>query len=135
MRKIYTTENIRIEGVEVLGVSELPIKTRQWVASNRERLLRLGTLPERVTAKMLSRFDDPPVRQAFFMIRKRCYFLDFFFPKRMVAVEIDGSSHKAKKNHDRQRDSDFRSIGIKTIRIKNMDVMNGKLYEKLFKRL
>ena len=135
MRKIYTTEKIRIEGVDVLGIDKLSEQTRLWVISNRRRLLRNVTLPERVTAQMLARFDDRPVRQAFFMIRKRCYFLDFFFPERMVAVEIDGSVHKLKKAHDRQRDADFRSIGIRTIRISNKDVMDGKLYDKLFKGL
>lgn len=135
MRKIYTTEKICIEGVDVLGIDKLSEQTRLWVISNRRRLLRNVTLPERVTAQMLSRFDDHPVRQAFFMIRKRCYFLDFFFSERMVAVEIDGSVHKLKKAHDRQRDADFRSIGIRTIRISNKDVMGGKLYEKLFKGL
>ena len=135
MRTIYTTEHISVDGVRVLGIDRLSPKMRAWVASNRRSLLATVTLPERVTAQMLARFDDKPVRQAFFMIRKRCYFLDFFFPERMVAVEIDGSVHKLKKAHDRQRDADFRSIGIRTIRIKNNDVMDGKLYDKLFKRL
>lgn len=135
MRKIFTTENIYISGVEVLGVEKLPRSTKAWVLANREKLLETVTLPERITARMLARFDDRPVRQAFFMIRKRCYFLDFFFPERMVAVEIDGSVHRLKKAHDKQRDADFRSIGIRTIRISNKDVMSGKLYEKLFKGL
>ena len=133
MRTIYTTERIRIDGVEVLGIDKLSISMRRWVTENRKRLVRDATLPERITARMLMQFDDKPVRQAFFMIRKRCYFLDFFFPNRMVAVEIDGLVHKLKKAHDRRRDADFRSIGIRTIRIKNKDVMSGKLYEKLFK--
>ena len=53
----------------------------------------------------------------------------------MLAVEIDGSVHKLKKEHDRRRDADFRSIGIRTIRIKNTDVMQGKLMERLMRRL
>lgn len=133
MRTIYTTENIKVDGVEVLGIEKLSPTMRKWVASNRKALLLSVTLPEKVTAQMLSKFDDKPVRQAFFMIRKRCYFLDFFFPERMIAVEIDGSVHKFKREHDKRRDADFRSIGIRTIRIKNKDVMGGKLYEKLFK--
>ena len=135
MRKIYTTEKIRIEGVEVLGNDKLSEKTRMWVEKNRRQLMRNATLPESITAKMLSTFGDRPARQAFFMIRKRCYFLDFFFSEMMLAVEIDGSSHRGRKEHDRRRDADFRSIGIKTIRISNKDVMCGKLYEKISKRL
>ena len=135
MRKIYSTEPIHIDGVAVLGIDKLSDSTYKWVVTNRRRLLQNVTLPEKITAAMLSRFSDKTVRQAFFMIRKRCYFLDFFFPNRMVAVEIDGSVHKLKKAHDRQRDADFRSIGIRTIRISNKDVMKGKLYEKLFNRM
>lgn len=135
MRVIYTSENIKIDGIEVRGIHLLPPKTQTWIASQRKLLKASATLPENITANMLARFDDKPVRQAFFLIRKRCYFLDFFFPMRMIAVEIDGSVHRFKKEHDRRRDADFRSIGIRTIRIGNKDVMSGKLYEKLFKGL
>ena len=135
MRTIYTTERIVIEGVQVLGIDKLSPLKRQWVVENRKRLMRTATLPEGVSASMFAHFDDKPVRQAYFMIRGRSYFLDFFFPAKMLAVEIDGSVHKFKKEHDRRRDADFRSIGIRTIRIKNKDVMAGKLYEKLFMRV
>lgn len=135
MRKIYTTENIRVTGVAVHGMSELPPKMRAWVESSRRKLVAEATLPEKIAARRLESFDERPVRQAFFLIRRRCYFLDFFFPRRMLAVEIDGSVHKLKKEHDRRRDADFRSIGIRTIRIKNTDVMQGKLMERLMRRL
>ena len=133
MRTIYTTESIRIEGVEVLGVDKLHERTRKWVEESRKRLLKEATLPEKITARMMAGMEERPTRQAFFMIRKRCYFLDFFFSRLMLAVEIDGSVHKLKKAHDKKRDADFRSIGIRTLRIKNKDVMNGKFYEKLAK--
>ena len=138
MRTVYTFENIRInvpQGIEVRGTGKLPASTREWIYKTRDTLLRTPTLPEKITAQMLARFDDRPVRQAYFNIRGRSYFLDFFFPERMVAVEIDGSVHRLTREHDRRRDADFRSIGIRTIRIKNKDVMRGKLYEKLFKGL
>ena len=135
MRTIYSTENIRLDGVEVLGIDKLSACAYNWIVATRNRLLKTVTLPEKVTAQMLARFEDRPIRQAYFKLRGRSYFLDFFFPERMVAVEIDGSVHRLKKAHDKQRDADFRSIGIRTIRIKNKDVMSGKLYEKLFKGL
>ena len=135
MRIIYTTEHLKIEGVEVYGIDALPFAKQQWIVENRRRLQATATLPEGISATMLARFDDRPVRQAFFMIRKRSYFLDFFFPKHMIAVEIDGSSHKYRREKDRRRDNDFRSIGIRTIRISNKDVMNGHLLDKLFSKL
>lgn len=133
MRRIYTTEDIRVEGVEVNGIVKLPVNEWKWVVETRKALLRRVTLPERLTAAMMKAFEEKPVRQAYFKIRGRSYFLDFFFAERMIAVEIDGSVHRLKKAHDRKRDADFRSIGIRTIRIRNKDVMCGKLYEKLFK--
>lgn len=134
MRTIITSiKGLSIPNVEVKGLSALPLYRREWVRNNMKKLMQIPTLPEKVSAIMMGNFDEKPIRQAFFMIRGRCYFLDFFFLSMMVAVEIDGSVHKYKKEHDRRRDADFRSIGIRTVRISNKDVMSGKLYEKLFK--
>ena len=134
MRVIYTSvHGLHIPNVDVRDISVLTIAP--LILSRQKMLLRRATLPENVSANMMAVFDEPPIRQAYFRIRKRSYYLDFFFPKRMIAVEIDGSSHDKTREHDRQRDADFRSIGIRTIRIKNKDVMSGKLYKKLFKRL
>ena len=135
MRTIYSTERVAVQGARVLGIGSLPEAKRRWIAANRERLLRTPTLPERIAARTFARFEEKPVRQAYFMIRGRSYFLDFFFPEMMVAVEIDGSVHRLTKQHDKRRDADFRSIGIRTVRIRNSDVMEGRLYDKLYKRL
>lgn len=136
MRTIYTSvRGLELPQIEVKDVRDLPPYKREWVRATMQRLMRNTVLPERVAAKMAARLETKPIRQAFFMIRKRCYFLDFFLPQYMVAVEIDGSVHRLKKDHDRRRDADFRSIGIRTIRIRNRDVMEGRFYEKLIKRL
>jgi len=136
MRTVYTSvEGLHLPGIEVKDVRDLPPMKREWVAATMKRLMHNTVLPERVAAKMTAAFETKPIRQAFFMIRKRCYFLDFFLTQYMVAVEIDGSVHRLTKEHDRRRDADFRSIGIRTIRIRNKDVMEGRFYEKLFKRL
>lgn len=136
MRTIYTSvKGLQLPDIEVKGLKDLPLQRREWVKATMQRLMHNTVLPERVAANMAARFETKPIRQAFFMIRKRCYFLDFFLPQYKVAVEIDGSVHRFKKDHDRRRDADFRSIGIRTIRIKNKDVMEGKFYDKLFKRL
>ncbi len=136
MRTIYTSVyGLRIPRVVVKGVDDLPPDRRKWVKATCKRLFAVSPLPERIAAMMAAKFETKPIRQAFFMIRKRCYFLDFFLPQYMVAVEIDGSVHRFKKEHDRRRDADFRSIGIRTIRIKNKEVMEGRFYETLFKKL
>lgn len=136
MRTIYTSvKGISIFGCNVVHVSDMTAEQRIWVEARTHQLLMHTTLPERITARMLAKMEEKPIRQAFFQIRGRAYFLDFFFPNKMIAVEIDGSSHKYRRETDKRRDADFRSIGIRTIRIKNKDVMNGNLYDKLFKRM
>ena len=134
MRTIYTSvKGLRIDGVETVGIEKLAIADK--IRERQDVLRKRSTYPEKVSSSLMQLFDDRPLRQAYFRIRGRSYFLDFFFPLRMIAVEIDGSSHYGRKEYDRQRDADFRSIGIRTIRIKNKDVMNGKLFEKFYKRL
>jgi very-short-patch-repair endonuclease len=132
MRTIYTDTHITVKDV---AVRDVPRGKRAWVSATKHRLLAEATLPERIAAGMLAKLRERPVRQAFFIIRHREYFTDFFFPRSMLVVEIDGSVHKLKKEHDRRRDADFRSIGIRTIRIGNKDVMGGRLFDKLFKKL
>ena len=131
MRVIYSSVPLRIDGVSVRPVGLLPPKRREWVARRQAQLIAEATMPERMAAKTLCH----AVRQAFFLIRERCYFLDFFYPDKMVAVEIDGSSHRLRKDHDRRRDADFRSIGIRTIRVRNKDVMGGRLLDKINQRM
>lgn len=136
MKTIYTNiKGLKLEGVLVLSATILPRHTRLWIKETRERLLATATFPEALAAMLLEQLDERPIRQAFFRIRKRNYFVDFFFPRHLAVVEIDGSSHLTKKEHDRRRDSDFRSIGIRTIRIKNQHVTKGMLYEKLSRKM
>ena len=134
MRTIYTSvKGLRIDGVETVGIEKLAIADK--IRERQDVLRKRSTYPEKVSSSLMQLFDDRPLRQAYFRIRGRSYFLDFFFPLRMIAVEIDGSSHYGRKEYAREWDADFRSIGIRTIRIKNKDVMNGKLFEKFYKRL
>ena len=130
MRTIYTS----VKGLKIPDVEVRYIDT-PWIRERRLKLIHKTTVPERVSATIMKTFDDKPVRQAYFNIRKRSYFLDFFFPQRMLAIEIDGSSHTDRKAYDQRRDADFRSIGIRTIRVKNKDVMAGKFLEKLYNRI
>lgn len=134
MTTIYSNIiGLKLKNAFVLRIDEL--NNADIIRDRRLALIRNATLPEKTAASIFNTFEKPPIRQAYFRIRRRSYFLDFFFPDMLLAVEIDGSSHAERKEYDRRRDADFRLIGIKTVRIKNQDVMNGKLNEKLFKRL
>jgi len=52
------------------------------------------------------------------------FILDFYCSELNLAIEIDGSSHDAKKGVDRERDLFMQQIGIKTIRFSNNEVLN-----------
>ncbi len=55
------------------------------------------------------------------------YIADFYCPKLKLAIEVDGEIHESieAKEYDRIRDEYFRSLGIKTIRVKNHEVIGN----------
>lgn len=50
------------------------------------------------------------------------YIVDFFAPELMLAVEIDGSSHKLKGAADDVRQRSLEELGIRFLRFKEMEV-------------
>lgn len=50
------------------------------------------------------------------------YFLDFYCAEAKICVELDGEQHEDRKEKDKQRDATLEEIGIKTIRIPNLDL-------------
>jgi len=52
------------------------------------------------------------------------YILDFYCPKLLLAIEIDGDSHDKKYWQDKNRDWYMEIRGIKTIRFTNDQVVN-----------
>ncbi len=74
------------------------------------------------------RFPYLPVkRQVVIMIDggKTGYILDLFFPKRNLAIEVDGPSHEDQKQYDLIRDERvMKHFGIKTIRFTNWQIDN-----------
>ena len=51
------------------------------------------------------------------------YILDFYCHEKLLAIEIDGDTHKDRKDYDEYRDDYLKSIGIQTLRFSNHDVM------------
>jgi very-short-patch-repair endonuclease len=60
------------------------------------------------------------------------YFLDFYFDKNKIDLEIDGGQHKYRKDHDRIRDELLIKNGYTVYRIewKSINSENGKKYIK-----
>ena len=50
------------------------------------------------------------------------YIVDFFCAEKRAVIEIDGESHDHKIEYDKARDEFMRSLGLKIIRIHDMEV-------------
>ena len=131
---VYTSlEGFKLKRWKVLSYTCLSEEYVDWVNENTIKLLTNRNEAELCAGVELKKYFLRVEEQVFFMLRGRSYFLDYYLPELKIAVEIDGKYHKSRKWEDRQRDSDFREIGIKTIRIRSTDVFKGK-FLKLFKR-
>lgn len=101
--------------------------TQVWVRENLARLRNNATKEEKRFARILYALDVKFISQTPFIFTKngtrRIYFADFYIPQYGLIVEIDGVTHHKQEEHDRVRDADFLSIGIRTIRIPNNRVM------------
>lgn len=59
---------------------------------------------------------------------KTSFFIaDFYCPEKKLVVELDGPIHQHKKFEDSQRDNILSTLGLKTIRIRNDELMNIEL--------
>lgn len=53
------------------------------------------------------------------------YIVDFFCPKLMLAIEIDGTSHNGKVEYDKERQEKLESLGVRFIRFRDEDMKNN----------
>ena len=95
---------------------------REWILEKTIHLIQHPTDAEMAFEHTLILFGVEYVKQAFFRISGKDYFLDFYLPKSKIAIEIDGSIHQTQLSYDKSRDKEFAYIGIRTIRIRNSEV-------------
>ncbi len=50
------------------------------------------------------------------------YILDFYCKEKNICIEIDGESHYGKRERDNKRDEYLNKLGIKVIRVLDLDV-------------
>lgn len=127
MEKIYTSCIDLYEKDNFASYMQLDDKFIDWIDKTCLNLISKSTLSEKKFLEVMNCSNTIVVEQVFFLIKGKSYFLDFFLPEYMVAIEIDGTSHVGKFCNDYKRDNLFRSIGIETIRITNRDVYNKDL--------
>ena len=108
--------------------SHLPFSKREWIETRRYELQFSANKYEHYVGAYLLSHNVSFIHQAPFIINGKIYFLDFFIPSLRIAIEVDGASHEYSWKHekDKDRDSNFKSIGIKTIRISNSEYESSK---------
>lgn len=108
--------------------SHLPFSKREWIETRRYELQFSANKYEHYVGAYLLSHNVSFIHQAPFIINGKIYFLDFFIPSLRIAIEVDGASHEYSWKHekDKDRDSNFKSIGIKTIRISNSECESSK---------
>lgn len=108
--------------------SHLPFSRREWIETRRYELQFNANKYEHIVGSYLVSHNVSFIHQAPFIINRKIYFLDFFIPSLRTAIEVDGISHESSISHekDKDRDLNFKSIGIKTIRISNSECNDPK---------
>lgn len=54
-----------------------------------------------------------------------CYKIDIAHPHLMLAIEVDGNSHLARKKLDQKRDRALTALGWKVLRFRNKEVLTN----------
>lgn len=101
--------------------SGVPKSMQDWIECTREDLKNKANMYECLLGEYLINKKIKFVHQAPFIINGKIYFLDFYIPKKRLAIEVDGQYHTSigQGTYDEIRDYNFEKIGIKTIRIPN----------------
>lgn len=129
----YNTPKDKLKRVSLKDYNNLDEDLRDWILEKYTEHVDNPTPEEKMFEDKLSQTSALYEKQVFFKINDRCYFLDFYFPKRNIAIEVDGGIHIKQKGYDMERDMDFASIGIHTVRLKNSEVRricNSDSFEK-----
>lgn len=117
--------------------SILPFSKRDWIETKRYELQFSANKYEHLVGSFLLKKQIKFIHQAPFVINGKIYFLDFFIPSLRTAIEVDGNYHSlmCQSEKDSYRDVDFKTIGVKTIRISNDEANASKYLEIKLKSL
>lgn len=133
-RRNYIAESVNIEN-DMMMLSAFFGETenfQKWVVTKMRQLRKEAPIQERECAQYLFEQGYRFIAQAPFLIRrtdgtKKCYFADFYLPNEGIVLELDGISHQEEgaAEYDAQRDRDFNSINLWTIRIPYKAIPHG----------
>lgn len=125
----YNSKNYFAD-LEYLGrLNFLSESTRSWIETTMYELRGKANKYEQKLADYLIGKKIKFIHQAPFVFQpKRIYFVDFYLPDARLVVEVDGIYHQGniQFEKDRERDGNFRSIGIRVMRIHNEEISDNK---------
>ena len=110
--------------VVVNEFTDVDERLKDWVAKKTIELRLKKTKAEAKLSNVLEYSTYTVLEQPYFRINGKGYFLDFYFPELNIAIELNGNAHGSseREEYDWNRDMDFRSIGIRTLRLANDDI-------------
>ena len=135
LKKLRLLDEYDIRGyyrdLEYLGrLSYISEGTRSWIESRMYELRESANVYEHIIGELLLKNGVEFVHQAPFVFRPRTiYFCDFYLPNERVVIEVDGTYHSASDmlKKDSERDNNFKSIGVKVVRINNCETGDLKM--------
>jgi hypothetical protein len=60
-----------------------------------------------------------------------CYKMDLANPAMKIAIEVDGASHRSRKDQDQKKDAKLASLGWTVLRLWNKDILSWSSSETL----
>lgn len=108
------------------------IKAKRAKNRFRRKLKREKTPAERVLLNFIRKIGARHT----FQKNIRGYFVDFYFHKGRLAVELDGDSHIGKEDYDAERTDHIAKEGIEVMRFRNEEVLGdvASVWSKIQKR-
>jgi len=105
----------------------LRVSPSQLIARKEEHLKNLTVAQQTAYEKIKILYPDAELEWIFYP-----YIVDIYIPSIHVAIEIDGASHKNKKDYDKRRDKVLRSkYRLKVYRFKNREVFTERFDMKI----
>lgn len=100
----------------------------------KRRLLRKNQTPEEVILWKFLRRNHTGVKWRR-QVSIGAYVADFYCGSQKLVIEVDGIQHEQALEYDQIRDTFFKSLGIRVLRIKNKEFNSDleKIYQKIMK--
>lgn len=104
-------------------------RKKTWIEYKMYELRASANRYEHNIAEYLIKRGVKFIHQApFVFYGEKIYFADFYLPDKRLIIEVDGEYHRGDNQfeYDKERDANFKSIKIQTIRLANAETIDEK---------